>query len=67
MNNELSEALLGIADAQGQINGGKLRRIKRIKAALDLGATWAQIGTALGMTEAGARQLWKRAQKDGEA
>lgn len=62
--NDLDLALLGLADAQGQINGGRLRRIKRMKKARDLGATWKQIGTALGMTEAGARALWNRERKE---
>lgn len=63
----LSEPVLTrLALASGQYAYAKSQRLRLAIDAAEQGYSWSEIGAALGMTEAGARQLVNRAKKGGE-
>lgn len=66
MSAEADRTLAQLALASGQYAEAGSRRVRLAIQAHEQGVSWHQIGAALGMTEAGARQLVNRAKKGGE-
>lgn len=60
------QVLTRLALASGQYAYAKSQRLRLAIDAAEQGYSWSEIGAALGMTEAGARQLVNRAKKGGE-
>lgn len=54
----------GVWLAQRELLEAQQRRVRAVQAARDAGVSWAAIGRALGMTEAGARGILRRAESE---
>lgn len=63
MSADLDSTLGQLALASGMYAEAKSRRLRLAIMAHEQGASWSSIGAALGMTEAGARQLVNRAKE----
>lgn len=64
MSAAADSTLVQLALASGMYAEAKSRRLRLAIEAHEQGASWSAIGSALGMTEAGARQLVNRARKE---
>lgn len=59
-----SVSLFHVSTAQGDALMARDRLVAAVRDARERGATWAEIGKAAGITEAGARGIVRRAERE---